>query len=592
MIRKHDSLIHQILAREIPQYVIDERIRNILNFIKFGIESGIPANGKEDEDNNTAETSAFIRQLADDAIVLLKNENSILPLKPEENICLIGPGAVERRTTGGGSASLNSYYHTSVADALKKKLGHDVPFAMGSLIAKNLHDLGEVVTNPKGKGFDVKVYKESFDVPEEKRTLLENYSIDVSNLLLFDYDPKGCENSTYYMQLEGDLTPDKTGEYSFREQCLGTAQLFIDGKLVIDDKTKQGLSSGIFASPISSPQIVNVKLNAGQKYHIKVEFGSGMTFTARKDSAALVTDSASILNFGYIFHKTDEEYIEEAVELAKKSDKVILCVGTSLDYESEGFDRSEMKLPGNQEELVSAVLKVNKNVIIVNQSGTPVSLPWIDNVPAFMQAWFNGMEAGNAIADVLYGDVNPSGKLPLSYPKRVEDNPAFLTFKSNNGQCVYGEDVFAGWKFYEKRKIAPLFPFGFGLSYTDFTIDNIATKLDGENLEATVDVTNTGKVTGKEVVQLYVVPPKTTTAVDRPLKELKGFAKVELKAGEKKTVKIEVPYKYAASYFDVDANQWHAEKGEYGVLVGDSSSSEKFLESTFTLEKDELWSGL
>ncbi|GME74231.1 unnamed protein product [Ambrosiozyma monospora] len=131
MIRKHESLIHQILAREIPQYVIDERVKNILNFIKFGIESGIPANGKENEDNNTAETSAFIRQLADDAIVLLKNENSILPLKPEENICLIGPGAIERRTTGGGSASLNSYYHTTVADALKTKLGRDVPFAMG-----------------------------------------------------------------------------------------------------------------------------------------------------------------------------------------------------------------------------------------------------------------------------------------------------------------------------------------------------------------------------------------------------------------------------------------------------------------------------
>ncbi|GMG55738.1 unnamed protein product [Ambrosiozyma monospora] len=317
-----------------------------------------------------------------------------------------------------------------------------------------------------------------------------------------------------------------------------------------------------------------------------------MTFTARTDGAALVTDSASLLNFGYIFHKTDEEYIDEAVELAKKSDKVILCVGTSLDYESEGFDRSDMKLPGNQEELVSEVLKVNKNVIIVNQSGTPVSLPWIDSVPAFMQAWFNGMEAGNAIADVLYGDANPSGKLPLSYPKRVEDNPAFLTFKSNNGHCVYGEDVFAGWKFYEKCKIDPLFPFGFGLSYTDFTIDNLTVKLDGENLVATVDVTNTGKVTGKEVVQLYVVPPKTTTAVDRPLKELKGFTKVELKSGEKKNVKIEVPYKYATSYFDVDANQWHAEKGEYGVLVGNSSNSDKFLEASFKLEKDELWSGL
>ncbi|KAG7747867.1 hypothetical protein KL911_005397, partial [Ogataea haglerorum] len=199
-------------------------------------------------------------------------------------------------------------------------------------------------------------------------------------------------------------------------------------------------------------------------------------------------------------------------------------------------------------------------------------MPWIDQVPAVVQGWFNGMESGNAIADVLFGDVNPSGKLSLSFPRRLEDNPAFLTFRSNKGEVVYGEDVFVGYRYYDKVGRPPLFAFGHGLSYTSFGLQNLAVSITQTTLVATVDVTNQGDIPGKEVVQLYVSPPETSE-VERPKKELKGFRKVLVQPHATETVSIEVPLRYASSYFDAERHQWSVEKGEYMVLVGNSSAS-------------------
>ncbi|GMG46878.1 unnamed protein product [Ambrosiozyma monospora] len=420
--------------------------------------------------------------------------------------------------------------------------------------------------------------------------MFEDMTVESSKFLLFDYFPKGAKEQLFYLDMEGDFTPEVTGEYAFQESCLGTALVFVDGELLIDDKNNQVLGNAAIGAS-SKAQIKTVHMEAGKTYKIRIEFGCGKTFTLTTHDLTS-SNGGGFFAMGYKLQRSDDDLMKEAIETAKSADKVVLCIGTSYDYESEGFDRKSMDLPGNQEKLVSEVLKANKNTIIVNQSGTPVTLPFIDSTPALVQAWFNGMESGNAIVDILYGTVNPSGKLPLTYPRKVEDNPAFLTFKSNNGHVIYGEDVFTGWKFYEKTKIAPLYPFGFGLSYTSFEFSDLDVKLVDENLVATVKITNTGSVAGKEVAQLYVVPPTTTTAVERPLKELKGFAKVALEPKETKTVTIEVPYKYAASYYDVDAAKWHAEAGEYGVLVGNSSASEKFLEGKFTLKKAELWTGL
>ncbi|GMG41506.1 unnamed protein product [Ambrosiozyma monospora] len=221
LIRKHDSLIHQIMAREIPMPLIDERVTNILKFIKFALQSGIPSDGPEDTKNNTPETSAFLRKLADDAIVLLKNEGGLLPLKKEDKIAVIGPGAKSPRTFGGGSASLNPYYQTNVLDAVKKHLGtDDVSYALGSEVELALYDLGKVVSTEKGAGFHIKVYNKPVDA--EDRIMFEDMTVESSKFLLFDYFPKGAKEQLFYLDMEGDFTPEVTGEYAFQESCLGS----------------------------------------------------------------------------------------------------------------------------------------------------------------------------------------------------------------------------------------------------------------------------------------------------------------------------------------------------------------------------------
>src|SRR5213076_2300215 len=256
--------------------------------------------------------------------------------------------------------------------------------------------------------------------------------------------------------------------------------------------------------------------------------------------------------------------IERASALAAASDVAIVCVGFGGDWQSEGFDRPDMALPGKQDELVEQVAAANPRTIVVLNTGSPITMPWLDKVAAVVQAWYPGQECGNAIADVLFGDTNPSGKLPQTFPVRVEDNPAYLNFPGENGKVYYGEGLFVGYRYYDKKKIAPLFPFGFGLSYTTFSYGalRLSTQEIGpdDSLKVSVDVTNTGQCAGKEVVQLYI--RDVTATLQRPDKELKAFAKVHLEPGERKTVTLTIA-REALAYYDDLAREWVAEAGEF-----------------------------
>jgi beta-glucosidase len=252
---------------------------------------------------------------------------------------------------------------------------------------------------------------------------------------------------------------------------------------------------------------------------------------------------------------------------------VVIVVGSlNAEWEAEGFDRVDMKLPGEQNELIKRVAKANKNTVVVVNTGSAVEMPWADQVAGIVQLWLNGQEMGNALADVLFGDVTPSGKLPTTFPVRLEDNPAFINYPGENSKVYYGEGIFVGYRYYDTKKLAPLFPFGHGLSYTTFEYSSL--RLDkkslnpNDTLTVKVDVTNTGKVTGKEVVQVYVHDVKAT--MTRPEKELKAFAKVELKPKQKKTVTFTLD-REAFWYFDTLKNAWSTESGEYEVWVGGSS---------------------
>jgi beta-glucosidase len=253
---------------------------------------------------------------------------------------------------------------------------------------------------------------------------------------------------------------------------------------------------------------------------------------------------------------------------------VILCVGANGEWDSEGQDRPDLGLPGAQDELIARVSAANPRTVVVLQTGGPIAIPWLDDVGAVLQAWYPGQECGNAIADVLFGAAEPGGRLPQTFPARLEDNPAFLNYPGENGRVTYGEGLFIGYRYYDKKRITPLFPFGHGLSYTTFAFGEPRLSADsigpGESLTVTIDVTNTGERAGSEIVQCYVADEHS--ALIRPPKELRAFAKLQLAPGEIQTATLVLDPR-ALAYYDDRQGLWVAEAGEFGVLIGRSADA-------------------
>ena len=289
-------------------------------------------------------------------------------------------------------------------------------------------------------------------------------------------------------------------------------------------------------------------------------------------------------------NRSPEVLIAEAVELAKDADYVIFVGGLnkSAHQDNESTDRLQITLPYNQEDVILALAEVAKNLVVVNISGSPVAMPWSDSVDAIVQGWYGGTESGNALADVLTGKVNPSGRLPFSIPFRYEDGPikteaqypGIKTEDDEFWQTHYSEGVYVGYRWYSTQEIPVQFPFGHGLSYTTFEYSNAKaakpSMTAAGTLKVSVEVANTGSVDGAEVVQLYIADPEAS--IDRPAKELKGFEKVWLKAGQKKTVTFEIDAE-DLSYFDAEKHEWVAEPGEFQVLLGSSSEDLKAMVS-------------
>jgi beta-glucosidase len=268
---------------------------------------------------------------------------------------------------------------------------------------------------------------------------------------------------------------------------------------------------------------------------------------------------------------------ERAVAAAKAADVVVYIGGLNHDkgFDCEGQDRVDLKLPYGQDELIQKIVAANPKTIVVME-GTMVEMDsWLDKVPALLQAWYPGMEGGNALARVLFGDVNPSGKLPATFPKKLFDSPAHAlgNYPGTNGSVTYAEGLFVGYRWFDAKNIEPLFPFGFGLSYTSFKYSNLKLVESDSNTDGTIataqfEIENTGAVTGAEVAQLYVHPDNP--GVQRPEKELKGFKKVFLRPGEKQIVSIPLNQN-AFAFYEPDKNGWVAEKGGFKILAGGSS---------------------
>ena len=601
------NLIRNALGcRKLLEIDIDRCVRNVLKMVKRTESLNIPENAPESTLNNE-NTANLLRRMASEGIVLLKNSKDILPFSKSKSVAVIGPNAKYASYCGGGSASLPPSYVVSPLEGIESKVA-DVKYALGAVGWKKLPLLSRQSKTKDGRqGLSMRVY---LDPPTcIDREAIDQIHVDNSDILLVDYKHSRISGDLYYCELDAVFTPPESAEYKFGLTVAGSGKLFVDDTVVVDNETSQVPGDSFFGFG-TKEEIGSMKMRANQLYKITVQFGTAPTRTYHVTGATAM--GAGGLRIG-CERKTDPwKLIREATEIAAKVDQVIICAGLNSDWESEGYDRENMHLPPYSDELIKAVTRANKNTAVVIQSGTPVTMPWLSSLHALLQAWYGGNECGNAIADVIFGDVNPSGRLPLTFPRRNEDNPAFLNFRSERGRVLYGEDVYVGYRYYEKARgelCGPPFAFGYGRSYTTFTIkdfefydsvtdkrretDNEASDIDA-SITVSATVTNTGTRAGAQVLQCYV--SQCNPSINRPLAELKGFQKVFLQPGEERRVTIALSKKYAASFWDEDRNMWIMEKDVYEILVVKSVRAldliwgEKI--GRFSVKKTVWWKGL
>ncbi|KKO97705.1 beta-glucosidase [Trichoderma harzianum] len=569
-------------------HVIDQRAREVLQFVKTCAASGVKENGPETTVNNTPETAALLRKIGNEGIVLLKNDNNVLPLKKDKKTLILGPNAKQATYHGGGSAALKAYYAVTPFDGLSKQLTTPPSYTVGAYTHRFLPVLGEQCSTPGDgvQGMRWRVFNQPPGTPGRQH--IDELFFTKTDMHLVDYyNPNAAD--TWYADMEGTYTADEDCTYEIGLVVCGTAKAYVDDKLVVDNATHQVAGEAFFGSA-TREETGRVNLVKGKTYKFKVEFGSAPTYTLKGDT---IVPGHGSLRVGGCKVIDDQAEIKKSVALAKEHDQVIICAGLNADWETEGADRASMKLPGVLDQLIAEVAAANANTVVVMQTGTPEEMPWLDATPAVLQAWYGGNETGNSIADVVFGDYNPSGKLPLSFPKRLQDNPAFLNYRTEAGRTLYGEDVYVGYRYYEFADKDVNFPFGHGLSYTKFGFSKLAVSHADGKLSVSLAVTNTGSLPGAQVAQLYVRPLQPAK-INRPVKELKGFAKVDLQPGETKTVTIAEQEKYLASYYDEERSEWCVEKGDYEIIVSDSSvvTEGAALKGKFTVEESYWWSGL
>lgn len=496
------------------------------------------------------EHRAVMRDAAREAIVLLKNEG-VLPLRGTRSIAVIGPNAARAQILGGGSSSVTPHYAVSPLEGIRRRAGESirVDAAPGCFIHKTLpQPAPETLTTPTGgRGLRLSVFA---------GTEFAGDPVYVTETTVVQHGWWGggvpnAPQDSFSVRLEGFFTPQESGRHTLGLNATGWCRLYLDGSLVVDHWSD---------ADMGLQKTAEVELQGGQAYEVCVEYYWRGDPHWRSLMLGHIPPHASDL-------------MTEAEEAAKNADVAVVVVGLNGEWESEGFDRVDMKLPGAQDELIRRVCAANPNTVVVINTGSAVEMPWADEVPAILQLWYDGQEQGNALADVLFGDVAPSGKLPTTFPVRLEDNPAYINYPGEHGKVRYGEGIFVGYRYYEKKKVTPRFPFGHGLSYTTFEYANLrlsAVRLTpNETLTVSLDVTNTGDAPGSEVVQVYVRDVHATVA--RPEKELKAFAKVHLDPGQTQTLAFTLN-REAFWYFNTAANTWDVEPGDFEILVGASST--------------------
>ena len=559
-----DQLYAAVSEGKVEEELINDKVRRILNIASFSKRFENPTN-KPEESNDSAEHRKLLKKAAASGMVLLKN-NDLLPLKSDiKNLAIIGPNAKEAQIIGGGSASLKPHYQAHPLEAFENKLGDqiNISYAKGCHTHKYLPKVKEELMDDE-KGFLVEYFEGSkFDeniLVEEhlignKFWVFEGFAKDV--IAKFDQPDISVRFSCAY-------TPDISGNHEFEIFGIGKARLFIDGKELIDNWTETSPGEAFFSFSSDSKKAL-VDLDEGKTYQLEIRYKFEGNFPAI-----------------YIGCQTPDKVnlFDEALEVAKAADQVVLIVGTNSDWETEGNDRSDFNLPANQNHLIEEVLQVNPNTLVVLNTGSPVKMPWADRAEAILQTWFAGQEFGNAMVDIITGAINPSGRLPTSFPKNIEDTPAFNSYPGKDLQMNYEEKLLVGYRWYDKKDIKTLFPFGHGLSYTQFEYTDLEVEIQANNkVSCTFLIQNTGLIAGAETAQCYI--GYKTDDHSEPKKTLQGFSKITLNQGDKSKVEINLNSRNFSSWNEAKQN-WEVRSGSYEIFIG-SSAENIILQSTISL---------
>lgn len=551
----------------VKQSVIDDKVRRLIRLmVRTNLLNG-PIIADAAQINSPAH-QALARRIAQQGIVLLKNRGNLLPLDRAKikTIAVIGPNAAVNQLGGRWSADVTPFTSVSILDGIRTKVAGKITvnYVEGTPLG------GDILTPIPASAFS------PTDAKPGETGLRAKYFADmdlsgtpaltrIDPQIAFDWNSlppaPSLSREHFSTRWTGLMKPPTTGDYTLMLDSDDGSRLYLDDKIVIDYWSGHGMGT---------PKIAHLALTAGKSYQIRVEQYQG--------------NGGAGCTLGWVLPGAVQDVFPEAVAAAKSADIAIVVVGTSNTIEGEELDPPDLLLPGNQNALIRAVAAVNKNTVVVLANGTPILLnSWLPQVPALLESWYSGEQAGNAIADILFGDVNPSGKLTDTLAIRREDYSDYGNYPGTADTVTYAEGIYVGYRHFDKQKIAPLYPFGYGLSYTTFAYSalHVPTHMKrGLPITAVVTVQNTGKRAGEEVVQLYV--HDKSPKIDRPVIELKGFQRVLLHPNEKKRLVFQID-ESAMAYYDTALGHWKTNSGRYAVEIG-SSSRDIRTQAEFTLK--------
>ncbi len=558
------TLADRIRTGELATEQLDDKVRRYLRLAdRTGVldSEGIPPEQARDN----ADTRQIAYEAATASLVLLKNERNVLPLDSQRlaSLAVIGPNARIGSIMGGGSAIVNAPYQHHPLQSIQDLVADttEIRYEMGCTNHKFCPLLEPEML---GTGVRIEYFNNHTLTGEPVATEMRNST----ELLWFGSLPDAVQPG-FAARVTFAFQPITSGLYEFGLITAGVGRLQIGDDTVINNWEEYEPGETFFG------------MGSAEKRY-RCHFTANTTTPITLEFACQPGAPFGVLRLGVV-PPLPNDAIERAAQTAAQADAAIVVVGLNQDWEGEGHDRLHMDLSGRQNELVAAVAARNPNTVVVVNASSPITMPWLDDVAAVLYAWYPGQEFGRALADVLFGVVNPAGRLPITLPHRLQDTPGYVNYPGEKGQVRYGEGIFVGYRHYDVRDMVPLFPFGHGLSYASFVYKNLTVNgdvhADGSSLCVGIDVQNTSARAGDEVVQLYI--GQTDAAFLRPIRELKGFQRVHLAPGECRRIEFPITGR-DLSYFDVRTQTWQADVGTYRIEVG-ASSRDIRLTATYAL---------